>query len=380
MNKIEYLKQELKEKNLELFIAIARQEKELKEIKEQQLGFNLYLEKAQEIKELKNYICSKNNINNYNMLLKTFNLLDISKYFIELKEQDLITLNLKFLFYKGNSIINYSIVTRFKVTFLVVQIVQQDTLYNIACFKTQDGKKRIINHVLKQQEKEKKELKHKIKQIEKEQEIFNINSYKELYLKQQEIKEIKNPIKRHKKEQAIINYWIIRKNNTNNKEKELLQDIKRNKRHITYIKEIKELLQQYYTNKDIISLIVNYHNIEQIEQELEIELNYIDNTIIDIKQDLILEQEIEQELEQTLEQEKDLKEIYTFNKNFFYYLEKDLKTIKRTINQLKQELEQELEQEKDLKEFYYYLLDNKELIIEQQEKEQQEKEQELDYY
>lgn len=380
MNKIEYLKQELKEKNLELFIAIVKKEKELKDIKEQQLGFNLYLEKAQEIKELKNYICSKNNINNYNTLLKVFNLLDISKYFIELKEQDLITLNLKFLFYKGSSVINYSIVTRFKVTFLIIQIVQQDTLYNIACFKTQDGKKRIINHVLKQQEKEKKELKHKIKQIEKEQEIFNINSYKELYLKQQEIKEIKNPIKRHKKEQAIINYWIIRKNNTNNKEKELLQDIKRNKKHITYIKEIKELLQQYYTNKDIINLIINYHNIEQIEQELEIELNYIDNTIIDIKQDLILEQKIEQELEQTLEQEKDLKEIYTFNKSFFYDLEKDLKTIKRTINQLKQELEQELEQEKDLKEFYYYLLDNKELIIEQQEKEQQEKEQELDYY
>lgn len=378
MKKIEFLKQELKEKNLELFLAIQEKEQELKVIKEQQLGFNLYLEKGQEIKELKNYICSKNNINNYNMLLKTFDLLDNSKYFLELKEQDLITLNLKFLFYKGQAILNYFIVKRFKVNFLIVQIVQQDNLYNIACFKTKDSKDRIIKQVLKQQDKDKKLKQHRIKQITKDQEIFNINSYKELYLKQQEIKEIKNPIKRNNKQQAIINYWIIRKNNTNNKEKELLKAIRKNKRQITYIKEIKELLEQYYTNKDIISLLVNYHNIEQIEQELEQELNY--NNIEQIKQELEQEQQDKQELEQVLEQEQELKELYTFKPNFFIDIKKDLEITNKRIKELKQELEQEQEQEQELKEFYYYLLDNKDLIIEQQEKEQQEQEQELDYY
>lgn len=271
---------------------------------------------------------------------------------VTINNNDLKYLNLLFLTKKLNYEIFY--ISRFKVNFIVLSLLNQDNKDNILIFKNNQDKNKILDIIEKKEKKEKKDLIKSCNDIKKFNDINQVKTYQDLYnLK------VKNPYKK----ECIKNFWNIRKNNKlNTKEnKNIIKKSKKKYSNKFLINEIIECLLLNYTNKDIINNYINYFNIENIINDLFYFINSIENDIINInkKIDIIINNNINYE-NNIFMNDRFLNMLNSYNIHIFLDID-DLKILENKKDNYKYLLSL-------LNSLYFDLKENKQLILEKKEK------------
>lgn len=265
----------------------------------------------------------------------------------DLTNKDLLKLDLKYLFYKNNLSIQYA--NKFNIEFVIVQILGHDS-NNITIFFKNKSEQKVFN--FKKNGLRHSNLKKICKPLKKltRQEYNNLNnikSYKELYLKDIKCKNV---------------IWKLRQENGLKKEK-IKEQIKSNNKHYVLknnfntINSVIDCLKSYYSFNEIIDICnINVFNINEIITHFE----QLENTLYN-KLDLLLD--------------VDFKILQYYN--IQYGGKQFVNNILRKNDIKEKDLINKLD---TIILFNEYLQENKVSILEQQEKQQDIKNIENDYY